>query len=647
MSLIELPARDEERSPFTGWGREHLVRVADAILDGAARHASPGGARIVYPGRPGGYGPDVDALEGFARTFLLASFRIAGDPGGTEALAARYARGIAAGTDPASPERWPRPDEIDQAKVESAALALGLHMSREQVWDRLGPAAQAHVVDYLSGFLGGAYPPNNWAWFRIIVTQFLASVGAPHDPADIEADLALLDGFRRPGGWSSDGASRAYDHYAGWALAFYPVIWGRMVAGDPKWDGRVRRDIAALDDFLDDALHLIGADGAPLLQGRSLTYRFATAGTAWAAVVGGSSRHDLGLLRRAASGQVRHFVERGAPGADGLLPLGWHGAWRPLAQRYSGPGSPYWAAKGLLGIALAPSHPVWRARERPLPADDGPFTRIMTAPGWIAAGAGDGIVRVVNHGTDHRHEGERAADGALYTRLAYATAASPVLAGPAASDPLDNHVGLLRAGAASHRSGFARGELVAIGDAAAGASTARAVWPEALAGGPDHGSGDDVVRAVTGPLVDTVSVVRGAWEVRFARLREGSSATGHDGVLRVGGWALAGAPDAVGAGWAATTTLASRIVPLAGADDAGIRDAGDATPLAGAALVPWLSGPAGGAWIVAAVFLGPAARADPPPRADPSPGGSWRLRWPDGGVTDVDPAELLPSADHI
>src|SRR5690606_2861395 len=111
VSLIELPARDEERSPFTGWGREHLVRVADAILDGAARHASPGGARIVYPGRPGGYGPDVDALEGFARTFLLASFRIAGDPGGTEALAARHARAIAAGADPAAPAPSPRPDE--------------------------------------------------------------------------------------------------------------------------------------------------------------------------------------------------------------------------------------------------------------------------------------------------------------------------------------------------------------------------------------------------------------------------------------------------------------------------------------------------------------------------------------------------------
>ena len=55
---------------------------------------------------------------------------------------------------------------------------------------------------------------------------------------------------------------------------------------------------------------------------------------------------EPGLLRRAASGVLRHFVDHGALEPDGLLRLGWHGGWPALRQAYSGPGSPYWAAKG-------------------------------------------------------------------------------------------------------------------------------------------------------------------------------------------------------------------------------------------------------------------------------------------------------------
>ncbi|WP_156761095.1 DUF2264 domain-containing protein [Microbacterium karelineae] len=648
MSLLTLPETDRDLSPYTGWTRAHWLRVADAILDGARRHTSPGGAFVRFPGAPGGYGADVDALEGFARTFMLAAFRIAGDPEGTTELAERYASGFAAGVDPASPERWLRPDEVDQAKVESAALALGLHLTRDQIWARFSDETRTHVVDYLSGFLGAPYPPNNWAWFRILTSQFLASVGAAHRPDDIEADLALLDSFERGGGWSSDGHERAYDHYCGWALPFYPVIWGDMVRGDERWTARLERSRAALDDYLDDALHLIGADGAPLFQGRSLTYRFATAGPAWAAVLGGSSRHDLGLLRRAASGQVAHFARHGAPGDDGVLPIGWHGPWRRMAQRYSGPGSPYWAAKGLLGIALSEDHPVWSATELPLPADEGAFTRVIAAPGWIAS-ADDGVARIANHGTDHRDEGDGYADGPLYARLGYSTATSPALVGDTVADPLDNHIGLLRGGVASHRSGFARGEIVALdASTALAASTARARWPLAFAGDPDHGGGDTVTRSVPGPLVDTVSVVRGAWDVRFVRVRAGEEDLGHDGTVRAGGWPLTGDVADAGEAWIRTARLASRVVALHGSARAGVTCLGDVTPLDGATSVPWIATDApDGEWIVAAAFLGDPVRAAEPPAASRDAGDAWRITWPDGGATVVDPASAVPTARDL
>src|SRR5690348_11153392 len=97
---------------MTAWTRGHWLALADLLLDRARDHATPGHARITPPGRPGGFGSAVDGLEGFARTFLLAGFRLAGERGrGLDELADWYASGIATGTDPASAERWVRLDE--------------------------------------------------------------------------------------------------------------------------------------------------------------------------------------------------------------------------------------------------------------------------------------------------------------------------------------------------------------------------------------------------------------------------------------------------------------------------------------------------------------------------------------------------------
>lgn len=647
MSALVLPAEDRVLSPYTGWTREHWLAVADAILDGAARHAGPAQSLIRYPGRPGGYGADIDALEGFSRTFMLAAFRIAGDPTGTTALAERYARGFTAGVDPQSPERWLRPDEVDQAKVEAAALALGLHLTRDTVWAQLSDRTRAQTIDYLGSFVGGSYPPNNWAWFRLIVEQFLASVGGPFSADDQAQDFALLDSFEREGGWIADGAGRAFDHYSGWALPFYPMIWADMVAGDPRHEARIARYRTRLDDYLDDALHLIGADGAPLFQGRSLTYRFASAGPAWAAVLSGTSRHDLGMLRRAASGQVRHFVQHGAPGADGILSLGWHHPWRPIAQNYSGQGSPYWAAKGMLGIALPADHPVWSATESALPIDAASFTRLLTVPGWLASGTSeDGIVRVVNHGTDHRLEGDLQPDAPLYAKLGYSTATAPVLAGSGVADPLDGSVTLVRGGRPSHRSGFSVGVLRDADGTLLGASGGRAHWPLRLADGPDHGVGTTAVSCETGPILDVVSAVRGAWEVRFVRIRDEHGALLGGDELRIGGWALSSEDvaaetlDAGGSG-ASDGSRRSRILALHGLSSAttGVCIESEATPLASRTATPWLAAPPQTAtWIAVAVLLGTATAA---PALDLLAEGAWRIDWADGAQLVIRPDELV------
>ncbi|MFI6425382.1 DUF2264 domain-containing protein [Promicromonospora sp. NPDC050880] len=618
--------------------RAWLAAYADRLLAAVEPYASPSGSLVTLPGTPGGYGTAVDGLEGFARTFLLAGFRLAGEDGADPTgLAERYAAGLAAGTDPAHPERWTRPDEHGQAKVEAASLALILDLTRPWIWDRLAPSAQEHVVGYLASVVGDDdYPDNNWVWFRIVVETFLRSVGGPFSADDVARDLAAHDRFRRPGGWFADGPERSFDHYAGWALHLYPALWARMpgaadVAAAAGDDLAVRSasDREHLARYLDDALALVGADGAPLLQGRSLTYRFAAAAPFWAGAVAGVGRP--GQLREAATRIVRHFADHDVPGPDGLLTLGWHQPWRPLAQRYSGTGSPYWASKGLLGLALPATHEVWTAAPEPLPVDVGDVLTVAAAPGWaVSATQDDGIVRVINHGTDHALPGTDGGDSPLYARLGYSTATSPLLDPEAWLSPLDQSVVLLDAAdRATHRAGF---ETVPVecgppdapgrpAVAVALGSVAGAHWLRADTTAPDHGSGRPGTATAAGEIT-TVSIVRGAWEVRLVRVAVGADARAT--ALRIGGWAAG--PD-----------LDSTLVPLLGdvAPVSGSTTHDDATPLAGPTTTPWLRYtplPAGWTGVGVRLGRGAAGPQDPAPRLELTPGQAV-VTWPDGALT--------------
>jgi hypothetical protein len=566
--------------------RDDWTGFADRLLAAVHRYASPSHALITLPGAEGGYGRAVDGLEGFARTFLLAGFRLAGERGkGLDELVERYAAGLAAGTDPSNPERWVRLDEHSQAKVEAASIALILDMTRPWIWDRLDPAVQERVVEYLAPAVGDdTYPRINWVWFRLVVQTFLRSVGGPHSEAEMAEDLATHDTFRRADGWLSDGSSRAFDHYTGWALHLYPVLWSRMT-GAPQLRA-IDRDL--LDRYLTDALALVGADGSPLLQGRSLTYRFAAAAPFWAGILAGVPSHSPGQLRHAASKVAGHFTASTAD-SDDLLTLGWHGPWPRLAQSYSGPGSPYWAAKGLLGVSLPADHPVWAAPPEPLPVETGDVLRAVRAPGWLIAGTrADGIVRVINHGTDHGEQGVPGGDSPLYARLGYSTATAPVLDESGWTDPLDQSVVLVdAAGRHSHRTGMRTLAVRIEGVVGVAGSVAEAHWLDPEPPGRDHGSGRAGTLRRAGRIT-TFSLVRGAWEIRLVSVGNPSAEAVR---LRVGGWPVTG------------DVLTSRITPVLGGGETGSTELDDASPLGNPVRVPWTEHPVPESWIALLVEL--------------------------------------------
>ncbi|MCR1161581.1 DUF2264 domain-containing protein [Paenarthrobacter sp. UW852] len=569
-----LPPLDYQLSPCTGLTREHWCAYADHLLRSAHHFGTPDHANIHLPGANSRYGPRSDSLEAFARTFLLASFRIAGDPATTGWIADWYAAGLDAGTNPANPDRWPTPGELGQAKVEAASLAVGLALTRDVLWDKLPERVQEQLIAWLETVIGEEYPPINWVWFQIVVETFLASVGGRSSDEDIDAGLAIHDSLYRGGGWFADGPERAYDHYVGWAFQVYPQLWALMAPNDPRVIARKALDGDRLADYLDDAAYLVGANGAPLIQGRSLIYRFAAAAPFWVGELSGHTRLAPGMARRAASGMLDYFARHGSITEDGLLSIGWHGEFAGMKQAYSGFGSPYWAAKGMLGLALPADHRVWTAVEAPLPVEVADTQRLITAPGWQVDGtAADGVVRIRNHATDHAVPGALVSDSPLYARFGYSTHTFPDLN----PESRDNAVVFLSPdGALTHRTGFEYLGSFAEGGVQVGASRFTAHWiepdPDA---GPDHGSGVTGT-ATPGPSVTVVSATRGAVELRLVRVAGSSVAP-----LRIGGWPVDSA-----------SSVVSSVLPVPGfglsLDTSGTFVRSGAHPMGSELAIPWV-----------------------------------------------------------
>ncbi|TXS11041.1 DUF2264 domain-containing protein [Streptomyces sp. adm13(2018)] len=445
------PPENRELSPYTGWTRAHWEAAADRLLLAVRPFASPRYGLIDLPGpRPSWSGARSDGLEGWARTFLLAALRVAGaggeDPHGH---LARYAEGLAAGTaEPgrADEDSWPRTTDTRQAIVEAATVALGLRLTRPWLWDRLDDRTRERVADWLRPALGPSPVDNNWWLFGLTVAGFLQDAGLDTEraAATVDRSLARVEDWYLGAGWYSDGDNRAFDHYNGWALHFYPVLHAHL-AGDRDLLDRYGPRLRA---HLDDYVHLFDADGAPLPYGRSLIYRFAAAAAPWLGALTGHTPLTPGATRRLASGTLRYFLDRGATDPDGLLTLGWHGPYAPLVQEYSGPGSPYWASKGFLGLLLPTDHPAWTDPEEALPAERADTVRPFAPAGLLVqTTAADGLVRLHNHGSNHVHSAEGGEDDPGYARHAYATRTGPTTA-PA---PADNHFALLFGGTPTAR----------------------------------------------------------------------------------------------------------------------------------------------------------------------------------------------------
>ncbi|MFI1249262.1 DUF2264 domain-containing protein [Streptomyces anulatus] len=630
-ALFGLPPEDRTSSPYTGYTRAHWEAAADGMLAAAWKWATPGGARLDLPGPPSHSGVRSDGLEGYARTFLAAGFRVAGaggkDPNG---LLERYADGLDAGTrtpgrDDA--ESWPLILDHDvqgQPMVESASVALGLRLTRPWLWDRLTPDVRDRVEHWLRGALRHVPAGNNWYLFPYTVAGFLESVGRgdAETARARERALELLEHWYRGDGWYADGDGRAFDHYNGWALHLYPLLDAHL-SGDARESARHG---ARLREHLESFSLMFGGDGAPLYFGRSLTYRFAA--SAGLGAVTGHTPLAPGASRRVVSGSLRYFLERGAADGSGLLSLGWHGTHAATLQTYSGPASPYWASKAFVSLLAPAEHPLWSSPEEAAPSE-GP-DRVLSVPAagfLVQSTRADGVVRLHNHGSDHVRpdEGESAADeDPHYARLAYSTVTGPT----SAANTADNHLSVTVGGARS-----ARRRIHPLGSGHGEGWGWAASWHlPVFPAGPS---------TVPGLRVESVIVARGSHELRVHR--------------------VLGAPDGARAeltGWATDPggTVRSRLRGLHGWEGPE-----DVRAPQGTAFAPWVTVPRLAADVNGTVVLAALASLTAEPGATPEAdleaakvvdrvavaGDTVEVRWAeDGARTRITFGGAAVTVDH-
>lgn len=322
---------------------------------------------------------------------------------------------IAAGTDPDDPGFWGWPGDFDQRIVESAALGFALALCPQELWHPFDPAQRTQFAAWLRAASRARAVDNNWRLFATLVNLGLKSVGEPFDAEITTSAFRRIDEFHHGGGWYADGAGDSpFDHYNPWAIHFYGLINAALGGCDVETADTVRERAR---DFAPEYLRWFAADGAGLAFGRSLTYRFAQSAFFGALAFAGEPGPGWGVLRGAWARQIRWWARQPVLNGDDTLSIGYAYPSLLMSEQYNAPGSPYWALKAFLPLALPETHPFWTHPEAPLPPESS-AVHVQSKAGFLLRRDDSGHVTVLSAAPGPR--GIRHSE-AKYRKFAYST----------------------------------------------------------------------------------------------------------------------------------------------------------------------------------------------------------------------------------
>lgn len=309
------------------------------------------------------YDEKTREIEAFARPLWgLAPFWAGGEE---EDLASVYLEGIRKGTNPNHPSYWGVYGDYHQIYVEMAAMALGLLLAPDKLWDPLSDEEKKNLGAWLRQINGKSIVTNNWQFFRVLVNIALKKVGATYSQEAIDDSIAVVEACYLGDGWYSDGQTPQKDYYVAFAIHFYSLIYAKyMKEEDPQ---RSQLFVARAKLFAKDFMYWFTDEGDALPFGRSQTYRFAQCAFFSALAFADVEVLEWGVVKGIVNRHIRWWMQQPIFNHEGLLTIGYRYGNLHMSEGYNGDGSPYWAFKAFLMLALDETHPFWQAEELPLP----------------------------------------------------------------------------------------------------------------------------------------------------------------------------------------------------------------------------------------------------------------------------------------
>ena len=342
-------------NPFVS--RADVARAATDLFAPLLPYFSASGARVSLSATAAHFDMAAAEMEGFARPLWGIAPLAAG--GGAFAHWDLYRRGLAAGTDPEHPDYWGAIAHTDQRQVELAAIAFAILLVPEHIWDPLDTSAKRNVIAYFEMARSFPFVDSNWQFFRVLIDLALVRCGAAPDLADSLAPLERIERFFIGNGWYRDGKIRCADHYIPFAFHFYGLVYATL-SGDADRAGAFRARASA---FAQSFKHWCAPDGSILPFGRSLIYRFAMSGFWGALAYAGVEALPWGEIKGYYLRNLRWWADKPVLDRDGVLSIGYTYPNLLLSEGYNSSGSPYWAMKAFLPLALGADHPFWTAEE--------------------------------------------------------------------------------------------------------------------------------------------------------------------------------------------------------------------------------------------------------------------------------------------
>ncbi|OMD03097.1 DUF2264 domain-containing protein [Paenibacillus odorifer] len=394
--------------------REDLVSALEQLTDPLRPLYSRGGARLAIGGTGASYPAVTAEMEGFSRVLWGLVPLLMG--GGESGLWDTVLDGIRHGTDPAHEEYWGEVQDYDQRLVEMAVFGFALAAIPGQIWSPLTQKEQEQLYSWLNQINSHPCYDCNWLFFNVLVNVGFRRIGRPYDAEQLENNLKRMDDFYLGDGWYSDGINGHSDYYVPFAIHYYALLYAKLMEQEDPERSQVFKERARL--FATEFLGWFAPDGSALPYGRSLTYRFAQAAFWGALVYAGVEGFPVGVVKGLVLRNLRWWFSQPIFDAGGILTIGYTYPNLVMAENYNAPGSPYWALKTFLPLALSAEHPFWKEEELPLP--DIPAV-IVQKPAHlvIVREPASGHVAAFNSG--HLYTNEHTHTSAKYEKFVYST----------------------------------------------------------------------------------------------------------------------------------------------------------------------------------------------------------------------------------